>query len=383
MSKKIENVYHEIIDFDNLYKAYKKALKGKNKYTKEALIFQEDETLNLLKLQKELKDKTYEFGTYTQFYIYEPKERLIHAPSFKDKIVQLALNNVLKEYYNKTFIYDSYGSIDNKGTHRCVDKIQHNLRQAKWEYGDKAYIVKFDIKKFFYSIDRDILKKIYKKKIKDKDTLDLLFKIVDSANQIDEKGLPLGNTISQLSANVYLNELDQYAKRVLRLKYYVRYMDDVIVVVEDKEKANEIKDKLVHFVERNLNIKANLDKTQIFPISQGINSVGFKIYTTHRLLRNSSKKKVKRKIKSFPNLINNKNITQVKCEEMLNSWHSHASYGNVYKFESSLLEKYKYIYKSTRNQFKLRIGFKNKRYSYLRTQKKGQTKSYEKTYFTA
>lgn len=160
-------------------------------------------------------------------------------------------------------------------------------------------------------------------------------------------------------------------------------MDDVIVVVDNKEKANEIKDKLVHFVERNLNIKANLDKTQIFPISQGINSVGFKIYTTHRLLRNSSKKKVKRKIKSFPNLIKNKNITQVKCEEMLNSWHSHANYGNVYKFESSLLKKYKYIYKSTRNQFKLRIGFKNKRYSYLRTQKKGQTKSCEKTYFSA
>lgn len=383
MSKKIENVYHEVIDFENLYKAYKKALKSKNKYTKEALTFQEDETLNLLKLQKELKDKTYEFGTYTQFYIYEPKERLIHAPSFKDKIVQLALNNVLKEYYNKTFIYDSYGSIDNKGTHRCVDKIQHNLRQAKWEYGDKAYVVKFDIKKFFYSIDRDILKKIYKKKIKDKDTLDLLFKIVDSSNQIDEKGLPLGNTISQLSANVYLNELDQYAKRKLRLKYYVRYMDDVIAVVENKQIANEVKDKLIAFVDNNLNIKANLDKTQIFPISQGINSVGFKIYTTHRLLRNNSKKKIKRKIKSFPNLVKNKKITQSKCEEMLNSWHSHANYGNVYKFENSLLKKYKYIYKSTRNQFKLRIGFKNKRYSYLRTKKKGKTKSYEKTYFSA
>lgn len=370
MSKKIENVYHKVIEFDNLYQSYKKALKGKNKYTKEALIFQEDETINLLKLQKELKNKTYKFGNYTSFYVYEPKKRLIHAPSFRDKIVQLALNNILKEYYNKTFIYDSYGSIDNKGTHRCVDKIQHNLRQGKWEYGEQAYIVKFDVKKFFYSIDRDKLKNIYKKKIKDKDTLDLLFEIIDSANQIDEKGLPLGNTISQLSANVYLNELDQYAKRKLGLKYYVRYMDDVIVVVKDKQKANEVKDKLINFVEENLNIKANLDKTQIFPINQGVNSVGFKIYTTHRLLRDSSKKKIKRKIKSFPNLVKNKNISQAKCEELINSWRAHANHSNSYKFQESLLNRYKYIYRSTRGKLKVRIGFKEKRYSYARAKNK-------------
>lgn len=261
MSKKITNVFKEIVDFDNLYKAYKKALKGKNRYNKDSIEFQQNETENLLELQKSLINKTYKFDKYTKFYIYEPKERLIHAPSFKDKIVQLALNNVLKQYYNKTFIYDSYGSIDNKGTHKCVDKIQHNLRQAKWEYGDTAYIVKFDIKKFFYSIDRNILKEIYKKKIKDKETLELLFKIIDSSEQIDEKGLPLGNTISQLSANVYLNELDQYAKRTLRLKYYVRYMDDVIIVIKDKEYANRVKQKLIDFVKENLNIEANLNKT--------------------------------------------------------------------------------------------------------------------------
>lgn len=362
MSKKIEEVYDEVVDFENLYKAYKKALKGKNRYTTEAIEFQEDETYNLYELQDSLMNHSYTFDKYTKFTIYEPKERVIHAPSFKDKVVQLALNNILKTYYNKTFITDSYGSIDNKGTHRCVDKIQHNLRKAKWEYGDSAYIVKFDIKKFFYSIDRNILKNIYKKKIKDKNILILLFKIIDSADQIDEKGLPLGNTISQLSANVYLNELDQYAKRILRIKYYVRYMDDVIAVVENKEKANEVKDKLVNFVKENLNIEANLDKTQIFPINQGVNSVGFKIYTTHRLLRDNCKRKIKRKIKAMPNMVNNKNITTDKCEELLNSWKAHADNGNNYNFKQKLFKKYNYIYEGEKKKIKLRINYKVDRF---------------------
>lgn len=362
MSKKIEEVYDEVVDFENLYKSYKKALKGKNRYTAEAIEFQQDETYNLYKLQDSLMDHSYTFDKYTKFTIYEPKERVIHAPSFKDKMVQLALNNILKTYYNKTFITDSYGSIDNKGTHRCVDKIQHNLRKAKWEYGDTAYIVKFDIKKFFYSIDRDILKDIYKKKIKDKDVLILLFKIIDSAEQIDEKGLPLGNTISQLSANVYLNELDQYAKRQLRIKYYVRYMDDVIAVVENKEKANEVKHKLVNFVKENLNIEANLNKTQIFPINQGVNSVGFKIYTTHRLLRDDCKRKIKRKIKAMPNMVNNKNITTYKCEELLNSWKAHADNGNNYNFKQKLFKKHNYIYEGEKKKIRLRINYKVDRF---------------------
>ena len=371
MSKKIENVFDEIINTSNLLDAYKKVRRGKNRYKNDSVRFQRDETYNILKLKKELKSGEYKFGEYTKFYVYEPKERLIHAPSFKDKIVQIALNNILKEYYNKTFIYDSYGSIDGKGTHRCVDKIQQNLKQGKWEYDKDAYILKVDVKKFFYNIDRDILKQIYSKKVKDKRTKKLLFEVIDSANQIDEKGLPLGNTISQLSANVYMNELDQYAKRQLRIKYYVRYMDDIIIVASNKEKAKEYKWKIVKYLKDKLNLDANMKKTKTFPINQGINSIGFKIYTTHRLLRNDSKKKIKRKVKSMWRLVNEKGVSIEKCNELLNSWQAHAEHGNSYNFIKELKRKNPYL-----------ILIKGKLYLKPKI-KERKVNTHEETYFVA
>lgn len=343
MSKKFNNLFNEIVDEKNLYEAYKSVRRGSNKYHIEAIEFSKNETYNLNKLRESLINKTYAYSDYSKFYVYEPKERLIYAPCFVDKIVQIATNTVLKKIYNNCFIYDSYGSIDNKGTHKCVDKISSNLRKGKYLYGNNAYILKLDIKKFFYSIDRDVLKRIYRKKIKCKDTLWLLDLIIDSAEQIDKLGLPLGNTLSQLSANVYLNELDQYVKRKLKVKFYVRYMDDMILVLENKDKAKEIKGKINEFLSKNLHMELNLKKSKVFPLNQGVNSIGFKIYPTHRLLRNDSKKKIKKKCKSIPNLINNKNVKIIKVEQILNSWLGHAKHGNNYNFINSLLTKYDYL----------------------------------------
>ena len=348
-----QNIFDKIVDEDNMYRAYRKALKGNNKYTLEAIEFSFDETYNLQKLRQSLINETYEFDGYTRFKVYEPKERIIDAPHFKDKIVQLAINNALKEIYQPCFIYDSYASLDNKGTHKCVDRIQHFMRKAKWEYGEKAFIVKVDVRKFFYSIDREILKSFLPKKIKCKKTLRLLYKIIDSADAIDTLGLPLGNTLSQIDANIYLNKIDQYCKRRLSLKYYVRYMDDIIIIVENKEKAKEIRDSITVFLENKLNLDANKDKTKIFPINQGINAVGFKIHTTHRLLRNDSKKKIKRKAKKMKHLIEEGNMTVEKAEQILNSWLGHAKHGNSYNFIKRLIERSDYIYINSKGVLKI------------------------------
>lgn len=205
---KQQNIFKRITDEENIYKSYKQTRLGQSKYKFDAIIFHKDETYNLLKLRESLINETYEFGGYTKFKVYEPKERIIHAPFYKDKIIQIAINNVLKEIYYPCFIYDSYACIDNKGTHKCAKRIQHFMRKAKWQYGTNTYVVKIDMKKFFYSIDRKILKDILLKKIKCKKTIRLLYKIIDSADAIDELGLPLGNTISQIGANIYMNEAD-------------------------------------------------------------------------------------------------------------------------------------------------------------------------------
>lgn len=351
-----DGLFTRIVEEDNFYKAYRTCLKGKSKYKPEAMRFALDEVYNLQQLRQSLIDETYEFDGYISFTVFEPKERMVDAPHFKDKIVQLAINNVLKEVFVPCFIHDSYACMDGRGTHKCADRISHFLRKTKWDYGDKAYIIKGDVSKFFYTIDREVLKKLLARKIKCTKTIRLLFKIIDSADVLDLRGLPLGNTISQVSANIYLNELDQFCKRKLGLKYYIRYMDDFIVITKTKDEANRILKLINEFIEAKLHLKLNQDKTKIFPIDQGVNSIGYKIHATHRLLRNSSKKKIKRKVRAMPRLIREGRLTVRKAEQMLNSWKGHADYANNYNFIQSLIKKYDFIY--TGKKEKLRIDIK-------------------------
>jgi len=360
MPKKLsDELFDKIIDEDNICEAYKKCLKGDGKYNPEAMKFALDEVCNLMELRQSLIDETYEFEGYIRFPVFEPKERIVDAPHFQDKIVQLAINNVLKEVYNPCFIFDSYACIDEKGTHKCVDRLSYFMRKAKWEYGDGTYVIKGDIKKFFYSIDRDVLKVLLSKKIKCKKTLRLLFKIIDSANVIDLLGMPLGNTISQICANICMNELDQFCKRKLGLKYYARYMDDFFIIVESKDKANRVLKLVKEFVEEELHLKLNKDKTKIFPLAQGLNAIGYKIYSTHRLLRNDSKKKIKRKVKAMPHLILEGKLTVEKAEQILNSWKGHAEHANSYNFIQCLLNKYDFLYlvkKKNKTVFKINVS---------------------------
>ena len=356
----LSNLFKKITNIENFEESYKQTIKGKSKYKKEALVFSKDAVYNLENLRQKVINRTYKFSGYNRFTVYEPKERIIDAPGFEDKIVQIAINNILKSVYYPCFIFSSYACIDNKGTHKCVDRIQHYIRKAKWQYGEDAFFVNLDIKKFFYNIDRKILKSLLAKKINCENTLDLIYKIINSADSISPKGMPLGNTLSQICANIDMNELDQYSKRKLSLKYYVRYADDVVIIVENRKIAKEIQSKLIKFLDKSLNLKPNKRKTQIFPINQGINTVGFKIYATHRLLRNDSKKKIKRKCKKMRRLIIDKNMTQEKAEQILNSWKGHAEHGNSYNFIQTLLKKNDYITLNKEGIFKIDIKIINK-----------------------
>lgn len=339
----MSNLFNKIFSLENLEKAYKDTLKESGKYKVEAIKFQRNETVNLLRLRKSLYEGSYRFSGYETFKVYEPKVRIINAPHYKDKIVQLALNNVLKGIFEQSFINESYACMDKRGTHKAVDQVQKNLRQAYWEWGDKAYICKADVRKFFYSIDRDILKRLIRKKIKEKDVLWVIDEIIDSGDLIDSVGLPLGNTLSQLCANIYLNEFDQYAKRYLGYKYYVRYADDIVIILRNKKEAQKAKQEFINFLNIRLNMEHNVQKTQVFPINQGVNAYGFKIYRTHRLLRNNSKKAIKRKIKKMPYLINEGKLPITTANTMLASWAGHAKHASSRNFIKSILKNRPYI----------------------------------------
>lgn len=354
MSKnRYDNLFDDVVDINNMELAYKKSMKGTNKYSADAMEFASDETYNIRELRQSLINGTYEFTAYKRFKVYEPKERIIDAPYHRDKVVQLAIDKVLKKIYQPSFIFDSYACLDNKGSHKATNRVSEFLSRANWEYGDEAYIIKLDISKFFYSVNRETLKGILRKKLKCKKTLELIDKIIDSADQIDPLGVPLGNTLSQILTNVYMNEFDQYCKRILRIKYYVRYADDVIAIVANKSEAILLLENMKYFLKTVLKLDAHPGKTQIFPLEQGVNAYGFKTYKTHRLLRNDSKKKIKRKSKKIPNLIRRGRLTKEVAELMLNSWQGHAMYGSSHNFINSLKRRNAFIYQDAQGKLKI------------------------------
>ena len=335
-----KNLFEKAIDYNNLKESYKRTQFGKRKYKKEAILFDMARERNLVKLWRELKNETYIPSDYIEFKVYEPKERIINAPKIRDKIVQFSVHTVLQDVYYSKFINSSYACLEGRGTHRAVNKVQHNIRHCKWKNGG-GWILKMDVAKFFYSINRDILKRIIRKKIKDKKFLVLLDKIIDSSPE-GKKGIPLGNVTSQDFANIYLNEVDQYAKRYLGLKYYVRYMDDIIIVVPTKEEAQDARDKIIKFLDEKLDLKTN-NKTKIFPIEQGVNAYGFKIFTTHKLVRNSAKSAMKRRIKAMDRKIQSGEISEKYVQNCVSSWLGHARHSNSYNLSKKIFNKYKYI----------------------------------------
>lgn len=341
MAKKYDHLYEEIVDYDNLLLAYKQTLKGSRKFRKDAILFSLLEDVNLVKLWQELKEQRYRIGEYIRFKVHEPKERVVSAPRIRDKIVQFATHSVIKEVYKNVFIKDSYACLEGRGTHRAVDKVQKYMRIAEREWGG-GWIVKVDVSKFFYTIDRELLKKILRKKIACKKTLWLLDLIIDSSPE-GETGIPLGNVTSQDFANIYLNELDQFVKRYLGIRYYVRYMDDMIAIVRTKYEARELKRKIIWFLREKLHLKENKNKSQIFPIRQGVNAYGFKIWTTHRKVRDQSKRAMKRRIRAMDRKLKAGEIELRDVLQAVNSWLGHARHSNSFNLAKKIFAPYPYI----------------------------------------
>lgn len=307
--KPYKNLYKEIYDFERLLNAYKQARKSK-RYRKEVLAFSANLEENLINLQNHLIYKTYEVGRYREFYVYDPKKRLIMALPFMDRVLQWSVYDLLNPIFSKGYITDSHGCVLGRGTHSAVARLQYWLKKVS-KSPNKWYYLKLDISKYFYRVDHGVLLGIIKRKIADDDLIWLLDKIVNSEHpfglplgysahetdeRLDDKGMPIGSLTSQMFANIYLNELDQYAKRELRIRHYIRYMDDIIILSDDKSELHRIKSDIEIFLDEHLRLNLN-NKTAIRPITLGIDFVGYKIWPTHVKLRKSSALKFKRRLK--------------------------------------------------------------------------------------
>ena len=236
------NLYNQIISFENLILAWKKARKGKTK--KDYVIkFEEQIFNNLMSLHYELKHQTYRPSPLTTFILRDPKIRKISKSNLRDRIVHHAIVNILEPLFEKTFIYDSYANRKGKGTlkamhrfHQFIKKVSKNGKLNGWLSKNqvKGYCLKADIKHYFQEINHEILLKIIKRKIKNKKAICLIQLILKNYFN-KEKGMPLGNMTSQFFANIYLNELDQFVKKSLKARYYIRYVDDFVILDSVKE----------------------------------------------------------------------------------------------------------------------------------------------------
>lgn len=310
-----------------MLEAHVRASKGK-KTKKEVIIFEMDLETNIIKIIDEIKNEKYKFGEYREFLVYEPKERIIKSLPYRDRVVhQWFVEEFIKPYYSKRFIKDTYACIDGKGTHLAVKKTQEYMRLMKRKY-KSYYVLKCDIKKYFYNINKEILVSILSDKIKDKLLLNFVRVILDDGETI---GIPIGNFTSQYFANIYLNELDHYIKEVLQVKYYIRYMDDFVLLVKDKETSKYLLLKIEEFLLNRLKLELN-KKSKYFPNKFGIDFCGYRIYETHIILRKRFKSKISKNIRLWRKLKSQDKFMRDKCLRSWNSFKAHASHADSYNY---------------------------------------------------
>lgn len=335
--------YEKIYDFGNLYQAYR--CSAKSKHTKhEVIAFELNLSQNLWSLYDELESKTYKIGSYHHFTIYDPKVREIQALIFRDRVVQHSLSdNVLEPYFENRLIYDCAACRTGKGTHFAIDRLSFFMREFYKEHGTKGYFLKIDVRKYFDSIDHNVLKYLLRK-FPDKDVLKLLYEIIDSYNKETGVGLPMGNQTSQWFSLYYLDKLDRLIKERLHIKYYSRYMDDMILLHESKDYLRHCLDEITETAQNILHLSFN-EKTQIFPVSEGADYLGWHFYLTDsgkviRRLRTSSKRRFKRRLKSFTRKYSAGEITLDKINRSLASYRGHLSHGHTYRLITHISERF-------------------------------------------
>lgn len=291
MSSKIRiypGVYDEMCNEHLFEYSFKKTFIG-NTNSSEANSFFRYYYENERKILEKLRNRTYKSGGYREFIIHEKKTRLIQCLSFKDRVVQHLLFEILYKYLDPTMINTTLANRKGKGIHMGKILEQHYINKM----GKDSWVVKGDISKFFYSIDSDVLKALLERKIGDKDILNLCYMFIP--NKI---GIPIGNITSQLFANLYMGELDHYIKDDLGYKCYIRYMDDFVANVRNKQEAQELLKLIKEFVTEKLHLRLNA-KTQIFPVKNGVNFLGGIIYKDYARLRRNTVRNIKRKIVNF------------------------------------------------------------------------------------
>ena len=328
--------FEKVIDFDNMYRAYRKAKRGKG-YKKSSARFTVGALEGIHLLIDQLREKTYRVSSYHEFKVYEPKERVIKTTSFKDKVVQHSLcDNMLLPRMEKIFIHDNCAGQKGKGTLFGLDRLSDHMKRFFDRYGTNGYILKCDISKFFYNIAHEQLKDIVHYWFSDPNICWLCDLFIDSTEGI---GIPLGNQINQGLALLYLDGMDKLIICELGIEYYGRYMDDFYLIHPSKEYLKDCLAVITEYL-KTLDLELN-GKTQICPLKNGINYLGFHTYITEngkviRKLKNQNKRNAQKKYRRMAKLVADGKISAEKLQASYGSWSNHVSHGNCYHLEKEI-----------------------------------------------
>ncbi len=324
--KRHNNLYSAICDINNLEAAWRYVRLGK-RYDREALQFSYNALDNIIQLRNELTWKTYRVGQYREFIIKDPKERLIQYLPLRDRIVQQALHQVIEPIFDKGFIDDSYACRKGKGTHRAMNRLQYYLNAARQKWGRDIYCLHCDIRKYFPHIDHAILYSLISRKIKCYNTLSLIRAIIDSSTS--DPGLPIGGLFSQLSANSYLDVLDQFIKHGLCERYYLRYMDNFIIVHHDKKHLQQVKEEIAGLLENRLRLELNPKMTMITKAAMGIEFVGYRVYAGRVRIKKASIKRMKKRLRTMQTMYRRGHISLHNIGQRVRSWLGHTRHANA------------------------------------------------------
>ncbi|MBI2086810.1 MAG: hypothetical protein HYT69_01410 [Candidatus Zambryskibacteria bacterium] len=319
------SIFNHIVSAENLFAAWRVFKKGKTRKP-DVIEFAHNLENNIFALRDELLAHNWKCGGYKKFSIKDPKPRTIHKATVRDRILYQAVYQILYPIFDKTFIFDSYSSRKDKGTHAGIKRLNIFLRKLNINYTKPVYALKCDIKKYFDSIDHEILISLIKNKVECLKTLALIEKIINSFHKTSGKGLPLGNVTSQVFANIYMNGFDWYVKNELGIKHYIRYNDDFIILSSNKNELIKLIRYIVYFLLNNLKLELHPDKIIIRKLHQGVDFLGA-VLLPHRMAPRTKTKRriIKKSLKMLKELEAGK-ITKEKFGQSTVSYLGHLSH---------------------------------------------------------
>ncbi len=348
MVSQVQGGYADIYAWENLYMAWRKAARGKRgRPAAAAFEFRLEE--NLFDLHEQLKAERYQPGAYTNFYIHEPKRRLISAAPFRDRVVHHALCNVIEPAFERSFIDHSYANRLGKGTHRALDQAQIWAKRYR-------YVLQCDVQQFFPAIDHTILQTTLERRIQDGQTRRLIRTILHSGKDaltesydlryfpgddlfaaLRPRGLPIGNLTSQFWANCYLNGLDHFVNRTLGCGDYLRYVDDFLLFADDKNTLWRWRNAIIEYLAK-LRLTLHENTAQVRPTSEGVRFLGFVVYPQQRRLLRRKGIHYRRKLRRLLEDYRERKVQRIAIDASVQGWINHVRYANTWGLRRALLK---------------------------------------------